>query len=473
MTQESPLEQRSIDHIPDDERHGRPRSLLFVWFAANTSITALVTGALFVVLGNSALWAIPAIVIGNAVGGFFTSLHSAQGPTLGVPQMIQSRAQFGYYGAILPLVLALMIYLGFYATGLVLGGQAIANLAGVSRNAGAAAFAVLSTVLAIFGYRHIHRFAHVAAVLSCVVFLGLFVRIMTEPGIGEQLTAGAFAGAPFILGISLAASWQLTFGPYIADYSRYLPRDTPKRATIGWTFLGSVLGGSLAMTVGALAASLGGEAFGNDQVGYLADLGGAFSALVLLAVVCGKLTGNTLSSYGGYMSVATIVTSFTRQTRILPRHRSVYVVLISAVALAIALAASRNFLTTFTDFLLFLLYFMTPWSAVNLVDYYFVRRERYDVAQLFVPDGVYGRFNIGAFTAYAIGVLIQVPFMNSTLYVGPVASWMGGAELAWVLGLAVSGGLYYLLSAGVRRGIEPADRRTRVSFRQPTEESVS
>ncbi|MCW2759795.1 MAG: cytosine permease, partial [Nocardioidaceae bacterium] len=158
-------ELRSIDHVPASERHGKPSSLLFVWFAANTSITAVVTGALFVILGNSALWAIPAVLIGNVVGGFVTSLHSAQGPRLGVPQMIQSRAQFGYYGAILPLVLALMIYLGFYATGLVLGGQALASLLHVNAQLGAAVFAVLSTVLAIFGYDYIHRYSHVAAVL--------------------------------------------------------------------------------------------------------------------------------------------------------------------------------------------------------------------------------------------------------------------------------------------------------------------
>lgn len=457
MAGKAMIEQRSIDYIPAEERHGSPRSLLFVWFAANTSITAVVTGALFVVLGNTALWSIPAIVVGNVVGGFFTSLHSAQGPRLGVPQMIQSRAQFGYFGAILPLVLALMIFLGFYATGLVLGGQALSRLLHISPQFGSVVFALMSTTLAIFGYRHIHRFSHLAAVLSAVVFLGLFIRILTIPGVGEVLNRGAFATAPFILGISLAASWQLTFGPYIADYSRYLPADTPKRATLGWTFAGSVLGGSLAMTLGALAAALGGEAFAKNQVGYLADLGGNFAVAVLLAVICGKLTGNTLSSYGGYMSVATIVTSLTRQHRIVPRHRAVYTTLISAVALTIALAATANFLATFTDFMLFLLYFMTPWSAVNLVDYYWVRREQYNIDELFQLDGSYGRFNKGAFCAYIIGVIIQIPFMNSALYVGPIAHWLGGAELAWLLGLVVSGGLYYLFSRGVRNG-EPARR---------------
>ncbi|AMM34775.1 Permease for cytosine/purines, uracil, thiamine, allantoin (plasmid) [Sinomonas atrocyanea] len=450
MAKTATVERRSIDFIPPEERHGSPRSLMFVWFAANTSITAVVTGALFVILGNSALWSIPAIIIGNAVGGFFTALHSAQGPKLGVPQMIQSRAQFGYFGAILPLVLALMIYVGFYATGLVLGGQAIGTLFHVPAQIGAMVFALMSTALAIVGYRWIHRFSHVAAVLSAVVFVILLVRIISDGNIRAVAETPAFDGAAFVLGISLSASWQLTFGPYIADYSRYLPESTPKKATIGWTFLGSVLGGSLAMTLGALAAALGGKAFGHDQVGYLAGLGGAIWPLVLLAVILGKLTGNTLSSYGGYMSLATIVTSLAGKDRVGTRARSAYVIVISAVSLGIALAASSNFLVNFTDFLLFLLYFMTPWSAINLVDYYWVRKERYRISELFKRDGEYGRFNKGAFIAYAVGVLIQIPFMNSSLYVGPIADLLGGAEIAWIIGLVVAGGLYYLSSRAVR-----------------------
>lgn len=444
------LEQRSIDYVPAAERHGRPRSLMFLWFAANTSITAVVTGALFVVVGNTALWSIPAIIIGNLFGAFFTSLHSVQGPKLGVPQMIQSRAQFGYLGAILPLVLALLIYIGFYATGLVLGGQAIARLFHIPQQLGAALFALCSTALAIFGYRHIHRYSHLAAVLSGVVFLGLFIRILTDPASGSMLSDHTFAGAPFILGISLSASWQLTFGPYVADYSRYLPENTSPRATFGWTFAGSVLGGSLAMTLGALAAGLGGKAFMSNEVGYLADLGGIFSVVVLLAVICGKLTGNTLSSYGGYMSAATIVTSLTRGAEVRPRHRVIYIGLISLVSLLIALSATDSFLTSFTNFLLFLLYFIVPWSAINLVDFYWVRHEQYDIDDLFRPDGAYGRWNVRALTAYVIGVLVQIPFMNSSVYVGPIADLMGGAELSWVLGLVVSGGLYYLMTTTTR-----------------------
>lgn len=450
------MELRSIDWIPPRERHGSPVSLFFLWFAANSSITALVTGGLFVLLGNSALWSIPAIIVGNLIGGFITALHSAQGPQLGVPQMIQSRAQFGYYGAILPLVLALIIYIGFYATGLVLGGQALATLLHISVKAGAVIFALFSTVLAIAGYKWIHKFSHAASVLSGVVFVILLVIVLGGP-MRHLITADtSFALAPFILGISLSASWQLTFGPYIADYSRYLPETTSQRSTIGWTFAGSFIGATLAMIVGAFAAQIGGQAFSDHQVGFLSGLAGTFFWLVLLAVVVGKLTGNTLSSYGGFMSLATIVTAVARHEVIKPRARSIYVLIISAFAVVIALLASDNFVAVFTDFLMFLLYFMTPWSAINLVDYYLIRHKKYDVEALFQRNGPYGTVNKGAFVAYFAAVLIQIPFMNSSLYVGPIADLFGGAEIAWIIGLVVAGGIYLAIAKKSAAGRDSA-----------------
>lgn len=450
------VERRSIDYIPPSERHGRPLSLLFVWFAANSSITALVTGALMTILGNSALWSIPAILLGNVLGGYITALHSAQGPKLGVPQMIQSRAQFGYYGAILPLVLALFIYIGFFATGLVLGGQALGLLLPISSQLGTVLFAIFCAISAIVGYRWIHKFSYLPALLSAVVFAGL-ILVMTSGDMGAALGASnGFTLAPFVLGVSLAASWQLTFGPYIADYSRYLPESTSQRSTIGWTFLGSVLGATLAMVVGAFAAFLGEDAFHGQEVGYITSLAGKFGVVVLLAVILGKLAGNTLSAYGGFMSITTIVSAFTGQDRLKPYTRYLFIIGVTAVALLIALAASENFLDVFLNFLLFLLYFMTPWSAVNLVDYYIVRKKKYDIPALFDPNGIYGKFNWAAYIAYGIGVIVQIPFMNSAIYVGPIAHFLNGAEIAWILGVAVSGIIYFVLTRTLRRSLRAA-----------------
>jgi nucleobase:cation symporter-1, NCS1 family len=109
--------------VPLDERHGQPNQMFYMWFGINANIGALVVGFIGISLGLSFWWTFLAILIGNVAGALFMAFHAAQGPRLGVPQMIQGRAQFGYYGAILPLAVAWIMYVAFLAIGIVLAGQ--------------------------------------------------------------------------------------------------------------------------------------------------------------------------------------------------------------------------------------------------------------------------------------------------------------------------------------------------------------
>jgi NCS1 family nucleobase:cation symporter-1 len=110
----------------------------------------------------------------------------------------------------------------------------------------------------------------------------------------------------------------------------------------------------------------------------------------------------------------------------------------------LALAGQHAFLKAFSSFILFLLAFFTPWSAINLVDYYCVTKERYDVPALYDANGRYGRWNIAGIAVYSIGVLVQMPFIATGFYTGPLADALGGADISWVVGLAVPSLLYYL-----------------------------
>ncbi|MFC9381635.1 purine-cytosine permease family protein, partial [Streptomyces sp. NPDC057020] len=367
------VETRTIEVIPDAERHGTPRSQFTLWFGANMQITAIVDGALAVVFGADALWAIPALLIGNVLGGIVMALHSAQGPRLGVPQMISSRAQFGVYGAVLPLLLVILMYLGFAATGSVLAGQALSEMLHIDNtNAGILVFGALTAVVAVTGYRLIHIAGRVATVVGVLGLGYLLVRLFTQYDVGAHVGTKGFETATFLLAVGLGAGWQLTFGPYVADYSRYLPRDTSTRATFWSTFAGSVIGSQWAMTLGALTAAVAGKTFLSDQVGFLGDLAGpaVLAVLVYLAIVVGKLTVNCLNAYGGFMSILTTVTAFDGRSRISAGARAAYIVGFTAVSMVIALAASDDFLDNFKNFVLLILMVFTPWSAINLVDYY-------------------------------------------------------------------------------------------------------
>ena len=62
----------------------------------------------------------------RAFGTFFMAFHSTQGPQLGLPQMIQSRPQFGYLGALLVWGVALFAFIGFNAFNQMLAAQTAA-----------------------------------------------------------------------------------------------------------------------------------------------------------------------------------------------------------------------------------------------------------------------------------------------------------------------------------------------------------
>ncbi len=443
------IERRTIDVIPDDERHGNPSNQFTLWFGANMQITAIVDGALAVVFGADAIWAIIGLLIGNALGGIVMALHSAQGPRLGLPQMISSRAQFGVFGAVVPLVLVVLMYLGFAATGTVLAGQAVNAILHLDEPAiGIVVFGALTAVVAVTGYKLIHTVGRIATVLGIIGFSYLAVRLFADYDIASVVGVKPFEFATFLLAISLGAGWQLTFGPYVADYSRYLPRDTSGRATFWSTFAGSVIGSSWSMTIGVLVAAVAGDAFLDDQVAFIGQLAGpaVLALAIYLVIVVGKLTVNCLNAYGGFMSVLTTVTAFNRQTRVSSGARAAYIVGFTVVSMVIALAASADFLTNFKNFVLTLLMVFTPWSAINLTDYYLISRERVDIPALYDPDGRYGRWNVTALSCYIIGILAQIPFLAQTLYTGPVTKMLGGADISWIVGLIVTAALYYPLA---------------------------
>src|SRR6478609_11303006 len=107
------IEVRSIDWVPDDERHGKLWHQTPLWFLGNFQYFSIPIGFIGPALGLSLGWTIVAGASGILFGTLFMAFHASQGPTMGLPQMIQSRAQFGYRGVILVLIGTLFTYLGF------------------------------------------------------------------------------------------------------------------------------------------------------------------------------------------------------------------------------------------------------------------------------------------------------------------------------------------------------------------------
>ena len=202
------------------------------------------------------------------------------------------------------------------------------------------------------------------------------------------------------------------------------------------------------MVLGVFAAALAGANFRGHEVATIVGLGstGVIASLLYLSIVFGKVTVSTLNAYGSFMCIATIISGFRRRLEISARQRMLFVLLIVAASTALALAGQYSFLNSFKYFILFLLTFFTPWSAINLVDYYFINKERYDIPALSDPNGRYGRWNVLGISVYVIGVLIQLPFVDTHFYSGPMVAQLGGVDISWIVGLLVPGVIYYALA---------------------------
>ncbi|WP_419709934.1 purine-cytosine permease family protein [Pseudomonas sp. NFX224] len=439
------IERRSIDYIPESERHGRLLSQFTLWFGANLQVTAIVTGALAVVLGGDVFWSLIGLLTGQLLGGAIMALHAAQGPQLGLPQMISSRVQFGVYGAVIPIVLVCLMYVGFSASGSVLAGQAISQLVNVSDAAGILIFAAMIVVLTALGYRTIHLIGRLSSLIGVVSFFYLFYRLLSAHDINELLENRHFSMASFLLAISLSASWQIAFGPYVADYSRYLPRKTSAWKTFLAVGLGSVIGTQISMVFGVFVAALAGDRFAGHEVSYIVGMGasGVVASLLFFSIVFGKVTITTLNAYGSFMSLATIISGFRGNQEISRTVRLIYILVMVGLATALALLGRHSFLHDFSAFILFLLAFFTPWSAINLVDFYLVTKERYDIPALSDPEGRYGRWNVASIAVYALGVVIQMPFIATSFYTGPLVETLGGTDISWLIGLTVPALIYY------------------------------
>ncbi len=440
------VERHSIDFIPHSERHGSPFSLFTLWFSANMQVTTVVTGALAVIIGLPLLWAIVAIVVGNALGGIVMALHSAQGPRMGIPQMIQSRAQFGYYGAILPLVLVIVMYIGFFASSGVLGGQALSAWTGIPVTPSIIIVAAICTLLAVFGYDLIHRYESIVSILFLVGFVYLTLRLLANNPLGKALSDSTFSLGTFVLVISVIATWQITYGPYVADYSRYLREDTPISTTFWWTFGGSVISSIWMMIFGSIATVVAATAFGNGSVRFIVTQAGglALGGITFLLIILGIVAANVLNLYGVFLTTTTAIPGLER-FRGSVQMRVILVLIAAVVGTLVAVLGQGNFVTNYTNFLLLLLYLIIPWSAINLVDFYLLRHERYNIDEIYNPKGIYKLVNWRALVAYIVAILVEIPFISTTLYTGPLVSYLGGADISWIIGLVVASVLYYVL----------------------------
>jgi len=438
------VETHHIDMIPAAARHGRPWHQFAFWWGGNVNVFNVVLGAVTVSLGLTFWWALIAIAAGTLIGALLIALHATQGPKLGVPQTIQSRAQFGFYGSAFLFPCVLLINVGFIAAQFVIQAQALQGVTGaITIPEWILILTVPAVVIGVFGYRWIHRVMQATAVVvgvSLVVMLIQGLRYGSLPS-REMSLAGPPPGL-FLAGVALLVIDMLSFGPFVSDYTRYLPAQTSGRRLFWAIYTGNVLATFFSCAVGAYLAAL------LPSLGPVAAVGKVSGSWALVVMAFSLVNAGTFNAYTGAFQILAFANMWRRFTSASVLVRLVPFCCVMAAGVVVAILGYHSFVTNLTDFLDVLLVLFIPWSAVNLVDYFIIRHARYDVGAFFVPGGVYGNFAWRGLLAYVVGLAAEWPFVSQPDYTGPLVKTLGGADISWLVGWFASAAAYLLFTRG-------------------------
>jgi NCS1 family nucleobase:cation symporter-1 len=452
------IEGHGMDPIPTASRYGSVSRVFTVWFTPNLVPAAFFLGTLaaasFIGLG---FWtSIAAILVGNIVGSVIVGALATMGPRTGMAQMPLARLAYGK-SIVLPGLLNWLSCIGWDGINSVFGAAAISILTGLPFVLALLIIVVCQGLLGILGYEAIHTFEKYMAIVLGAMFVILTIAIAGQAGTGiarGDAVSGADQIGSFILYSTIIASFVLAWALYASDYTRYLPESTQGSRVFWWTVLGLTLSAGWVEILGLLVADKATEGGAVDTINTILS-GTPLAALAMLAIGIGTVAVNAMNDYTGSLSLQ--AAGFR-----VPRVVSAIVVAVLGFGVTLWLNAG-DLVGKVENILLFLSYWIAPWAAVVLADWW-LRRGRADVGRLVnfsgLPSGVL------ALGAMVLGFVVSLPFQQSS--VGEDLRTSTGlpinaisddvlhyADLAYIVGFIVAFAIYWLgARAMVRRPLE-------------------
>lgn len=432
------VETYGIDPIPPAERKGTPRDVGFLWVAAFANFASLITGGLLISFGLGTLESILAVALGAAAAALIHGFLSIAGPRFGTTQVVAARQTFGVRGGYPGAFFTLFLGIGWFAVDCAIAAQALlqlGRLAGLPSGNLVGAIAllavvVISVLVAVYGHQTIQVFEKYGAIVFIAFCALLFIALLPRMNwtLGASV-AGADHVAAWVLGTSVIFALVASWFSFASDYSRYLPITTSVRSVVRWVGGGTAVSMFLFGALGVLVASIQPKQAG-DLLGLITSQAPTLIVVpFLLFVAAGEIWANYLDVYTAGLSGLALNLRMRRWTAAL---------LLGSLGGVLAYFAMfiSNFKEQYTNFLLITYLWVPSWAAVVLVDMFIFRRREHRPSLISWPAGA----------AWAIGVAVAVPFVDSTLWQSPLAvNLLHNTDVSGYVGAAVGGAAYLLL----------------------------
>ncbi|WP_405669124.1 purine-cytosine permease family protein [Streptomyces sp. NBC_00055] len=422
------VETHGIEPVPESNRYGGPGRLFTVWFAPNLTMTGVFTGTVGIALGLDFATALAAVVLGTVLGAVPTAYLGTWGSQTGAGQLPLARLAFGR-AVTVPGILQWLSSVAWDALIGLFGGDALARLCGWPFWLGVLAMMLAQGALGVLGYEAIHRLQIVMTFVLAGAFALIAWRLLdgVHP-VGAGTAHGADQAGAFVLTSTIALSLALSWAPYASDFSRYLPRTTSRPRMFWFTLLGLVVSFVAVQALGLLGASVL-----TDQTAAGVDKllgGGVLGAFGLLAVALAALCSNAMNDYSGSLALQTVGVRIPRP---------------AAAALAAALGFplvlwmhAADTTARFQNVLLFVGYWIPGFVAIVIVDWIARARTRGGAAIDLAAETARPNSGWPPLLAFAVAFAAAVPFMDTSLYVGPVAAALHGADLSYYVAFLVA-----------------------------------
>jgi NCS1 family nucleobase:cation symporter-1 len=388
-----------------------------------------VLGALVAGIGLDFRTGLLALVVGNILGALPVGLNATIGPRTGLTQIEISRFSFGRTGTRVPATLNWISAVGWDAVNNVPSVLALVALGarfGLTLPfwLGLAALVAIQLTASMYG----HHVVQVLAKYVCYVLIVVFAIT----GIVAVAAGGSFAAARgtvtptmFLLAVSMVAGFNIGFAPYSSDYTRYLPRATKPQTIFALSF-GGLTASAFALEVcGLLTASRLHDLSPAGVIDGIGKLTGPFGPVALIAIAVSAVAINSINdNTAAYSLISTGVR--------IPRHVSAIVT--SLCGFALAAAGAGKFAELFANYLLLLLYWIAPWAGIVLADWLLYRGRRAAPA-----------WGTGAAIFAVVTPLTIALFSATEIYTGPIAKFLGGADIGFFVGFFAASAAYLVL----------------------------
>jgi NCS1 family nucleobase:cation symporter-1 len=369
------IEPGGAEYIPLAERHGKPLGQFWTWVSPNMEFATIFVGVIGVWFFGQSFWmAGLALLLGTALGSLSMSFLAARGPRYGVPQMVLSRIGFGFLGNILPAgINALVAGVGWFAVNSVSGAFALNALLGWNDKICLLIIVVVQLAVAFFGHNLVHAFERYAFPVLVIIFLIASIVIVGKAHPSAVHETGGLGGWLITFGAAFgyAAGWN----PYASDYTRYLPKDTNRRAAGMWAGLGVFISCVVLEVIGAAAATVTSidKYANNPTAGFVSHLPTGIADATLLAIALGAICANALNVYSGSMSFLALGIKLPLTLR-----RAIVALIFGVAGFFLALSGLSDAGVKYNNFLLVISYWIGPWLGVFFADQFLRRGKRVD-----------------------------------------------------------------------------------------------